>query len=312
MVGESTEPGAVRADTGPELSQNGGSSAPSSSSSGQAAPPPSELSLRWVAERGLDVARSAVDAVDLERQVDRLPGASWVKDQLREKLPDIGPGAARVKEQLQSLERDVIRVLRGHFDSVDPRVPETKDAMIPPVRTASPAAAPAVPDLEEPPEPVDLLSRLLERGVTQTSDEARREVLLRAVRDLVPDEAKILASMVDGRTHPVLNIDAASPLGTQRVLSYVTNGRLAGVRSSSLLLRYVTHLVELGLVEVGPEDPAFDVDYQVLEASSEVRATVDRIEHRRLHKGRTERATLHLSELGQAMWDTESARSDQS
>lgn len=209
-------------------------------------------------------------------------------------LANFGFGA--LKQGFEAVEREAVRRVRDHLDHVDgDRLPGGDDE-----------------DKAEPePEPGDVLAELVERGITQTAGEARRELLVRTVKSLVPDEAKIIVSMVDGRAHALVNVEAVSPLGTQRVLSNVTTERLAGIRSKDLVRQYVAHLVELGLVEVGPEDPGLAVEYQLLEASREVRDAEAQIEQRRLSKLRVERRTLRLSTLGRELWQGDAAPSDQ-
>ena len=197
-------------------------------------------------------------------------------------LANLGFGA--FKGALGAVEREAVRRVREHLDHMD-------------------GEAAQEPDEFEEPEPGDVLADLVDRGITQTAGEARRELLARTVKSLVPDEARIIVSMVDDRSHALVNVDAASPLGTQRVLSNVTTERLAGVRSKDLVRQYVAHLVELGLVEVGPEDPGLAVEYQLLEACQEVRDVEAQIEQRRLSKLRVERRTLRLSALGRELWN---------
>ncbi len=66
---------------------------------------------------------------------------------------------------------------------------------------------------------------------------------------------------------------------------------------------YLTRLLQLDLVEVGPEDPRLDEDYRVLLADPAVlsavgRARVDGFTPRVL------RHALRLAPLGRALWST--------
>ena len=206
-------------------------------------------------------------------------------------LASFGFGA--LKEGIEAVEREAVRRVREHLDHISGEAPPEESGEA------------------EDPDPGDVLAELVDRGITQTAAEARREHLARTVKSLVPDEAKILVSMVDGRAHALINVDAATPLGAQRVLSNVTTERLAGIRSKDLVRQYVAHLIELGLVEVGPEETGLEVEYQLLEASQEVREAEVQIELRRLSKIRVERRSLRLSALGRELWDGAAAPPDQ-
>jgi hypothetical protein len=64
---------------------------------------------------------------------------------------------------------------------------------------------------------------------------------------------------------------------------------------------YVSHLLSLGLVEVGPEDPDLKDDYEVLMAEASVLQAIKTASRGPL-AAKVDKLTLTLSGLGQALW----------
>jgi hypothetical protein len=152
--------------------------------------------------------------------------------------------------------------------------------------------------------PAMLLAALVERGMAQTSEEARNLAFGRIVRQLVPDEAKIIVLLARGG-QPLLNVVAVGAFGgpSEPLLNNVTSAaRHVSARSREVVAHYVAHLSDLGIIEIGPETPELAVEYEILEADSDVRLAVERAAERRRARGRITRHTLQLTDLGRALW----------
>jgi hypothetical protein len=78
-------------------------------------------------------------------------------------------------------------------------------------------------------------------------------------------------------------------------------GRSANVALPAMVPSYVSHLLALGLVEVGPEDPDLKDDYEVLMAETSVLQAIKSASRGPL-AAKVDKLTLTLSGLGQALW----------
>jgi len=64
---------------------------------------------------------------------------------------------------------------------------------------------------------------------------------------------------------------------------------------------YVSHLLSLGLLEIGPEDPDLKDDYEVLMAETSVLQAIKN-DSRGPLGAKVDKYTLRLSGLGQSFW----------
>jgi hypothetical protein len=129
----------------------------------------------------------------------------------------------------------------------------------------------------------------------QSPAEARAAARLRVALSLVPDEAKILRALADGTEHAVIQAhDGTVPL----VVNHSAVGRNARVHSRELTPGYVTHLLELGLVELAPYLGTDLMEFELLESETAVRDVLAPYDHRKLRKPRITRQVLRLSPAG--------------
>ena len=121
------------------------------------------------------------------------------------------------------------------------------------------------------------MSRLLDRALDQNTRGSQVELYHHLLDQLVADEARILGALSDGSASPMVNV--YSWLGP-RVPGRATLenasliGRTANVALPQMVPQYVGHLLSLGLVEKGPEDPALATEYEVLMAETTVLAAI--------------------------------------
>ena len=148
------------------------------------------------------------------------------------------------------------------------------------------------------------MHRLLLRSLEQTTAGGRQELFRALLDQLVPDEARIIASLGnDGMVSPLVEVQARSALGkaaTPVLENASLIGRTAAVALPRLTPVYVAHLRSLGLLAIGPEDPALAREYEVLMADDVVREALDQTDG--LLPPRVVRRTLRLSPLGQELW----------
>ncbi|EHR63406.1 Abi-alpha family protein [Saccharomonospora cyanea] len=177
---------------------------------------------------------------------------------------------------------ELARLLPGAEDGQDPRSrPEPPTAGGPdPLRTR--------------------MAGLLAESAELSRDDATFRLYETILRSLVPDEARLLAALADGTPFPALDVAERTLLGgTGRIVlrNASTVGRSAGVTLADHVPVYVTRLVELGLADLGPEDSAFDTQYEVLVADEVV------VEAARTARRPTfVRHTVRLSPFGTRLW----------
>ena len=142
-------------------------------------------------------------------------------------------------------------------------------------------------------------SDLLDHAISNSRSVAERSLFTNLVGQLVPDEALILAALADGRGQALMNVRRRT--GGEYVLEGASLvGRTANVALPMMTPVYVTHLLNLGLVEVDKEDPALKDDYEILSAEAEVVRAVKRVGS--AMRSRIERRTLLISPVGAALW----------
>ena len=168
------------------------------------------------------------------------------------------------------------------------------DAVAPPPRAASASGAPDA-------SPEALMAQLLERSLTQDTAAGQRDAHVTILRQLVPDEARIIAALAEGPPAPLVHVLPRA--GGERILENASLiGRTAALTLPSQTPSYVTHLRRLGLVETGPEDRDNKQGYEMLMADKAVRAALKEGELSKL-PAKTLKRTLVLSDQGRALWD---------
>lgn len=150
----------------------------------------------------------------------------------------------------------------------------------------------------------DLLARLMEMSLEQTPERAKELLNQRILRQLVPDEARILAALADGHESALMHLGAGPLVGpaSQRWIENLSPvGKEAGVALPDQVPTYLRHLRELELLESGDEDKNLQLKYQLMEADTLVRRTCEQIEKAGL-RPRFFRRTIRMSEAGKAFW----------
>lgn len=164
--------------------------------------------------------------------------------------------------------------------------------------------APVEPYKPDPDSLSGKMTRLLDRALDQNTKGSQVELYHHLLDQLVADEARIIGALSDGSSSPMVNVYAwLSPRVPGRaVLEHASLiGRTANVALPQMVPQYVSHLLALGLVEAGPEDPALATEYEVLMAESSVLAATKSAARGPLG-AKVDKATLTLSTLGASLW----------
>jgi hypothetical protein len=158
-----------------------------------------------------------------------------------------------------------------------------------------------------PPDQHDLgprMQALLEQALANTPADSSLDLYHRILDQLSPDEARILGALSDGHASPLLHVRPLSPagiLGEPTLENASLIGKMANVSLPQLTPQYVTHLLALGLVQVGSERSSLKDDYQILMADPGV-LKASRKATRGPISPRYEKHTLRLSPLGRSLW----------
>ncbi|HVK24080.1 MAG TPA: Abi-alpha family protein [Actinokineospora sp.] len=198
------------------------------------------------------------------------------------------PGGELAERQVQKVEAAFATEVRKHIDDAV----EPSTSLIEAPRRAA--------------EPMRLaMAELLERSVTDSKDAARDHYFESVLRQLLPDEARIVSALSDGTVYPLIHLAArTSVAGGQRLVleNASTVGRSAGVIQPGLVPLYVSRILRFGLAEVGEEDTSLGVSYEMALTDDRVRDAEARIKAGGRFGPRIIRLTLRISELGAQFW----------
>jgi hypothetical protein len=204
----------------------------------------------------------------------------------------------KLRRRMDAAAQDARDPHAEHEDSDDHARPANRSETAPPTggSTTAPAAARMSASA--------LLARLMEESAEQTTESAQERLSLRVIRQLVPDEARILAGLADGHSAALVHLGAGPLVGpaSQRWIENLSPvGRECGVRLLDQTPTYIRHLRDLGLLESGDEDKSLHLKYQLIEADTQVRKACTEIEKSGL-RPKFFRRTIRMSEAGLALW----------
>ncbi|KKF01014.1 DUF4393 domain-containing protein [Mycolicibacterium obuense] len=209
-------------------------------------------------------------------------------------------GAVRVGLDVYSwTEKQIVEALRHSLDALDGT--DSTPTTTPPAAEENTSADTT---RSSPDSLGGKLSHLLERALDQNTRGSRTEFFHRLLDQLVADEARILGALSDGSRSPVVTISVwgQSRASSRPVLQNASLiGRTANVALPEMVPQYVTHLLSLGLVDIGPEDRELETEYELLMAETSVLAAV-KSGARGPIPAKVERATLSMSALGNEFW----------
>lgn len=146
---------------------------------------------------------------------------------------------------------------------------------------------------------------LLDRALDQSTKGSKVELFHHILDQLVADEARIIGALSDGSSSAMVNVYDWTRRRTpgRAVLENASLiGRTANVALPEMVPAYVSHLLSLGLVEIGPEDPDLKDDYEVLMAETSVLRAIKNASRGPL-AAKVDKLTLTLSGLGRSLWE---------
>jgi hypothetical protein len=146
---------------------------------------------------------------------------------------------------------------------------------------------------------------LLERALDNSTSSSQVELFHHILDQLVADEARIISALSDGSASPLVTVHdwVRRAVPGRAVLENASLiGRTANVALPSMVPTYVSHLLSLGLVEIGPEDPDMKDDYEVLMAETAVLDAIKNASRGPL-TAKVDKFTLTLSSLGKSLWE---------
>lgn len=201
------------------------------------------------------------------------------------------PLGREVLPLLADAERALVRVARRHLSDLDPPA------------TPAVAAADAAADGDTA-SPNVLLRQLLDRSMYTSPDKSRDALYLNLLSSLVPDEARILAALSDGSAYPVIHVAEPGTGGAPvfALKNASTVGRSAGVSLPRYTPLYLTRMLDLGLVRLGPEASSMYDEYEMLLTDSAVNIALATA-RRGVRTARVIRRTVRISDLGQELWE---------
>ena len=146
---------------------------------------------------------------------------------------------------------------------------------------------------------------LLDRALDQSTKGSQVELFHHILDQLVADEARIIGALSDGSASPAMNVydwTRRRTPGRAVLENAALVGRNANVALPEMVPSYVSHLLSLGLVEIGPEDPDLKDDYEILMAEPLILRSIENASRGPL-PAKVEKLTLTLSPLGRALWE---------
>lgn len=187
-------------------------------------------------------------------------------------------------------ERQIFRAIRSGVEAT------------PPVTLPAPALPPLPHEIVE---SLDAkMHGLLDRAIEQSTAASRQELFHKILDQIVPDEARIISALSDGSASPLLHVYArtlAGLVGEVALENMSLIGKTANLALPHLTPMYVSHLLSLGLVESGAEDPAMKDEYEILAADPAVLRAIKNASRGPI-PARMEKFTLRLSGLGLELW----------
>jgi hypothetical protein len=241
------------------------------------------------------------EVADLARRAGRLAGwAARTGFALTRRLPGVGTAERGVRQ----VERQLLAELRRRLDEVDDpyhAALTAASAMHRPGGRPVEAVVTLVPARDDHAEPLRAaMAELLNHSVGFGRDRAREYFYAIILRQLTPDEARILSALSDGSPFPAVDVAERTGLGgAGRIVlrNASTVGKAAGVSLPDQVPGYVTRLIGLGLVDLDEEVPALETQYEILLTDETVRDA-----ERHVKRAKFVRRTIHISRVGAQFW----------
>jgi hypothetical protein len=149
------------------------------------------------------------------------------------------------------------------------------------------------------------MTELLTRSSESGAGRSKEYLFGTIVSQLVPDEARVLAALAQGKRYAVVDV-AAKHVGRSATRVVFANasllGAAAGVSPARNAATYLSRLQQFGLVEFGPPADELSEEYDQLAVDASVQEARASIERERMGGVRLIRKSVMLSPLGREFW----------
>jgi hypothetical protein len=219
------------------------------------------------------------------------------------------PGVDTAERGFRQVERQLLGELRRRLDEVDDPYhaaltaastmnrPTGRTPGFEPVGTIT-----VIPAREGHGEPLRAaMAELLNRSIGFGREKAKEYLYAIILRQLTPDEARILSALSGGSPFPLIDVAERTGLGgAGRVVlrNASTVGKAAGVSLGDQVPSYLTRLIGLGLADIDEEAPALETQYEILMTDETVRQAENSVK-----RVKFVRRTVHISRLGAQFWE---------
>lgn len=154
--------------------------------------------------------------------------------------------------------------------------------------------------------PADMLANLLTQSHGVNAATAKARLYRQTLSRMVPDQVAMYALLADRGRAPLCHVAAsrlpAGPISMVVLANASSLGRDAGVLLRDYVPHYVSAMLQMGLFEIGPDDHSLAKDFEMLQADTLVRKTMERIRSEMKLYPRLQRFSVGLSDFGHAMW----------
>jgi len=239
-----------------------------------------------------EVVAAAGNAIVTAARVGRLLGRSgW---RIARQLPGVDAVEAQAQRLRHGAAAEMLRMLELPQNVFGAGTPEELRSMV------------LMQHSGNDPEPLrSAMTELLQRATDPDRGKSRDYLFGTIVSQLVPDEARILATLASGGSFAVIDV-VAKQIGrsaTRPVLRDVsTVGLAAGISAPADTPAHVGRLRSLGLVEVTSAGEEMVDQFDVLEKDDAVVAARAEVDNAKSGSAKIVRKTIRLSAFGQEFW----------
>jgi Abortive infection alpha len=253
---------------------------------------PGSALARTERDTGAQLVATAGSAIVTAARVGRLLGRSgW-------RIAKQIPGVSLVEQQAQRLRHaasaELLRLLEMPQQYFSPGNSEEQRVMM------------LVQNAGSDPAPLrTAMSELLSRASESTAGKSREYLFGTIVSQLVPDEARVLAALAEGKRYATVDV-VAKHVGRSSMRTVFSNasliGAAAGISPARNVATYLSRLHGLGLVEFGPSADELGEEYDQLAVDAAVQDARAFIDRNKMGSARLIRKSVALSQLGQDFW----------
>lgn len=208
------------------------------------------------------------------------------------------PGVGAAEQRWHSVEQRALGELRRRLDSSSAPYLTTLTQTS---HTAPHYSEARAVTAAEPSEPLRVgMAELLNRSAALDHAGARDYLYTLILRQLAPDEARILSVLAHDGPFPLIDVVERSHLGRASgtlLRNASTVGDVAGVSLPDHVPGYVTRLIAFGLADTGGAASSLSTQYEILLADATVRAAVGSVRRTGIR-----RRTVRISSLGLNFW----------